>query len=101
MAKRYESKGTPLNEREREILENLIEECGEVVQAATKLLRFGKEDTSPSTGASNTYTFGIEVGQLGAMVELAQQEKLLLQSDIEEGMVSKVENLKVFSKLLP
>jgi hypothetical protein len=36
MNDRYRPNGKPLTEREREILTVLIEECGEVIQSATK-----------------------------------------------------------------
>lgn len=42
-----------LTDAERERLILLIEECGEVIQAATKTLRWGYHDTHPSTGEVN------------------------------------------------
>lgn len=50
----------------REDLELVIEECAEVIQAATKILRFGVDDSHPTDqyGATNIEVFTEEVGQL-------------------------------------
>lgn len=71
----------------REDLELVIEECAEVIQAATKILRFGEDDSHPSyyDGAPNSEVLTEEVGQLlhcisrlglnCALLMLAQQRK--------------------------
>ena len=50
----------------RENLELVIEECAEVIQAATKILRFGVDDRHPDyyDGMSNSQALAEEVGQL-------------------------------------
>lgn len=48
-------------------------EAAEVIKNATKLLRFGNEATNPLTGASNSYELGMEIGNLGAMVDLGDK----------------------------
>lgn len=50
----------------REDLELVIEECAEVIQAATKILRFGVDDSHPTyyDGAPNSQVLIEEIGQL-------------------------------------
>lgn len=47
------AKHSLLTEAEIERLVLLIEECTEVIQAATKTLRWGYDDTHPGTGEKN------------------------------------------------
>jgi NTP pyrophosphatase (non-canonical NTP hydrolase) len=51
-----------------ELLVLLIEECGEVVQAATKCLRFGYDRDQPDYGI-NSEVLAKEVGDLMGVVE--------------------------------
>ena len=56
-----------LTDKEKEILIITAEECGEVVQAVSKLLRFGKENVA---AYSNVDRLNQEVGDLLCMVDL-------------------------------
>lgn len=56
---------TPLTREEKLIL--LVEECGEVIQAATKCLRFGWDRDFPDYGI-NHEVLAREVGDLLAVV---------------------------------
>lgn len=102
LTKRYVSKGEPLNPQQLEILHNLIEEASEVIHAASKILRFGNEDTSPVSGASNTYELGLELGQLQFMIELITSSKgFVVSQDLDVGREQKFKNLAVYSEYLP
>lgn len=54
--------GLSLAEQER--LHYLIEECGEVIQAATKVLRHGYESCHPDGGPTNRDNLTKEIGQV-------------------------------------
>jgi NTP pyrophosphatase (non-canonical NTP hydrolase) len=56
---------------EREILTILIEECAEVQQRATKLLRFGRDEVQPGQPHNNRERLSGELGDLNAIVEMA------------------------------
>ena len=75
MSDRYQPNGKPLTDREREILIVLMEECAEVTQAASKLLRFGKENR-PDNGVSNVETLSKEVGDLRYMLTMVRDADL-------------------------
>jgi hypothetical protein len=72
----------------------LIEECGEVIQAATKALRFGWLHSWPDYegGLTNNRVVAKEVGQLMACIERLH----LSPSDVWAGRVGKHEKLKRF-----
>lgn len=52
-----------------ELLQILIEECAEVQQRATKMLRFGVDEIQPGQPDSNLKRLSDEVGDLKAMIE--------------------------------
>ena len=66
---RYVPNGTPLTDHERELLIILMEECAEVIQAASKLIRFGKENRPDDLHLPNNEVLGIEVGDLKCMID--------------------------------
>lgn len=51
-----------------ELLVLLVEECGEVIQAATKCLRFGWDRNQPGYGV-NCEVLADEVGDLGGVID--------------------------------
>lgn len=58
---------------ELELLVLLIEECGEVIQAASKVLRHGWQSRNPTGGVqavTNEEDLQTEVGQLQAVIDL-------------------------------
>lgn len=63
--------------REREILTILIEECAEVQQRATKLLRFGRDEIQPDQPLSNRSRLSAELGDLAAVVAMAAVAELV------------------------
>ena len=75
MTERYKPNGTPLTDYERELLVILMEECAEVTQAASKLIRFGKEN-HPETGLCNSLVLEHEVGDLSAVVSMVEEAGL-------------------------
>jgi NTP pyrophosphatase (non-canonical NTP hydrolase) len=46
------------------------EECSEVIQAISKVLRFGPSQVNPETGHTNRDHLAIEVGQLLRMINM-------------------------------
>lgn len=82
---RYQPNGTPLTDREREVLVILMEECAEVIQAASKLIRFGKENRPDQAHLPNSEVLGIEIGDLKCMIDNALVEGLFKQEDMTFG----------------
>lgn len=100
MAERYKPNGTPLTAYETELLVILMEECAEVTQAASKLLRFGKENR-PDTGVSNIETLSMEYGDLETISTMVLTAGLMQGAFIEEGRARKRERLAHFMQTSP
>jgi len=88
----YKPNGIPLTDYERELLTILAEEAAEVIQAATKLIRFGKEN-HPDTGKSNSEMLGLELGDLIYVADLVIDADLTQMRAIDDGRQRKLERL--------
>jgi hypothetical protein len=95
MSERYQPNGVTLTDYERELLVILMEECAEVIQAASKLIRFGKENR-PNDGMSNTYCLGLEIGDVSQVISMTQDAYLVQATAIREGRDRKRERLEKF-----
>lgn len=76
MAERYVTPCELPSPYERELLTILIEECAEVQQRATKLLRFGRDEVQPGQKKTNAYRLSEEIADLETMIALAQEAKI-------------------------
>lgn len=66
---RYKSTCPLPTPHERELLVILIEECGEVLQRATKALRFGIIECQPGQELSNAQRLALEIGDVLEMID--------------------------------
>lgn len=82
----------------------LMEECAEVQQAVSKILRFGSHDGYPGTTRQNITDLGIELAQVQAVVEMLVDEGVLTEQMLPSSVVSekkrKVEEFLGYSKKL-
>lgn len=84
-----------MTDKERaENLVLLIEECGEVIQAATKALRFGWKHSWPDyeNGAPNSQSVTKEIGNVLACVDRLELDIV----DIEYFRIQKHRKLKTY-----
>lgn len=75
---------------EHEALTILMEECAEVIQECSKIIRFGADYTRLNK----------ELGDLFAMIEILDSFSVLNESEIQSQIEKKREKLKIFSNLL-
>jgi len=68
------------------------EECSEVIQALTKVLRFGLEQTNPYTGDTNKQQLSEEIGQLQYCLHKVTRELQLDTKLIQECYDDKMIN---------
>ena len=66
-----------MTDDERYVLGLLAEECGEVVQACGKALRFGLDSPAGPGGATARQELERELGDVRAAVEFARRPRLL------------------------
>lgn len=79
--------------REAEILTILIDEAADVIQRATKLLRFGRHEIQPGQPLTNHQRLSEEIGQLQHMIEEAAYLGLLDADSIANGGAEKAATL--------
>tara|TARA_Y100000389_G_scaffold29949_1_gene25424 strand:- start:944 stop:1192 length:249 start_codon:yes stop_codon:yes gene_type:complete len=79
-----------MNKRE-ELLVITMEECAEVSQACSKMLRFNEQEDYENLQD--------EIGDLMCMVELLKQEGMVTSTQIAKRMEVKKEKLKKWSTL--
>lgn len=96
MADRYVTPEELPTPHQCEVLAILIEECAEVIQRATKMLRFGIEETQPGQEYTNRERLGHEVGDVSEMIDMACRAGLMTNLDICVGRSRKRRQLEVY-----
>lgn len=96
MAERFITPAPLPSEREREILNIIIEECAEVQHRACKALRFGLSEVQPGQDLTNAARLSDEIGDLGAILDLADDEGVISEDRVLAARSAKREKLKIF-----
>lgn len=87
-----------MTEQEKEILIITAEECGEVVQAVTKILRFGKENNL--AGAyTNIHRLEEEIGDLWCMIGILVDSGIIDKEAVSVAAVNKRRRLEEYSSI--
>jgi len=74
-----------------ELMTITMEECGEVIQACSKVVRF--------PGEQSTEMLKKELGDLYCMIEIMIEKQMLTYTDLMKGSKAKRDKLKVWSNL--
>jgi hypothetical protein len=89
-----------MNNKTGETLVILQEECAEVIQAASKILRFGFESRYPNDDfASTKENLEMEAGQLLCMISLLVDQGVISEDAMLAAMEHKKEKLKTWSSI--
>ena len=80
---------------------NTQEECAEVIQAISKVFRFGLNQTHPETGISNKENLQTEIGQLSFMLSMLVQQWDLDTEAIEQAFLDKEDTYTEWYKYFP
>jgi NTP pyrophosphatase (non-canonical NTP hydrolase) len=83
----------------KEIAGILQEECAEVIQAVSKVNRFGLDNFKPGNLKTNRQHLEEELGDLVAMINLMCETKLVDERSIEAAAHAKLEKLKQWSTI--
>lgn len=86
-----------MNSAEQEILRIAQEECAEVIQAISKVFRFGMDETH--NGVTNRAHLTEEVGDLVCMVELMIERGLISAQEVAQAGIKKKEKLAKWSNI--
>ena len=92
------SLGNCMKDYEQELLTITMEECAEVIQACSKIIRYGAD--SKYEGKSALETLEKELGDLQCMIDLLHQNDMVSFNRMDEYCDQKREKLKKWSNLI-
>jgi NTP pyrophosphatase (non-canonical NTP hydrolase) len=88
-----------MDTRTKEVMDILQEECAEVIQAVSKISRFGLDNVKPGKPKTNREHLEEELGDLYAMINILQEMDIVSWSKIEAASNAKIEKLKKWSNI--
>jgi NTP pyrophosphatase (non-canonical NTP hydrolase) len=88
-----------MNEKIKEALGILQEECAEVIVEVSKCDRFGMDSVHYKTGLLHSKMLEMEVGDVLAMVDILIEQGVLDVNELDIAKANKKEKLKVWSKI--
>ncbi len=98
MSERYVTDGRMLTPYENELLTHLIEECGEVIHACTKIQLFGVHQY-PGQRRRNDRHMSFELGNMEAVIVRLKNETNLISADeMSAGLRAKLRRLNIFQQ---
>jgi NTP pyrophosphatase (non-canonical NTP hydrolase) len=88
-----------MTDQEKEVMDILQEECAEVIQAVSKISRFGIDNYKPGKSKTNREHLEEELGDLYAMIEILQEMDIISWTNIEKASKAKIDKLKKWSTI--
>ena len=88
-----------MNDDTREVMNILSEECAEVIQAVSKINRFGMENYKPGKSKTNREHLEEELGDLLAMICILEKMGVVSQKSLEKATKAKIDKLKKWSNI--
>ena len=88
-----------MDPKQKEALDILQEECAEVIQAVSKISRFGLDNLKPGKPKTNREHLEEELGDLIAMIDILTRNGIVDSANIEMAATAKIEKLKQWSKI--
>jgi len=88
-----------MNVKEKEVLDILQEECAEVIQAVSKIRRFGANNVKPGKPKTNREHLEEELGDMMAMIDIMLELDIVDMDNLEIAKKAKIEKLKQWSNI--
>lgn len=88
-----------MNDKTNEVMDILQEECAEVIQAVSKIRRFGLVGKHPDKEYNNQEHLEEELGDMLAMIDILREMGIVSWGNMEVAKVAKIEKLKKWSKI--
>ena len=82
-----------------EVMDILQEEAAEVIQAVSKIRRFGMDNAKYGTGQTNKEHLEEEIGDLLAMVDILLINDMVNWGNLHRAKRAKIEKLKKWSNI--
>lgn len=86
-----------MNDKDKEAMMILAEECAEVIQAVSKIVRFGIDNTW--NGKTARQDLENEIGDVIAMIGILYERRLIRESKVMEAELIKIQKLHKWSTL--
>ena len=77
----------------------LQEECAEVIQAVSKISRFGIDNYKPGKPKTNREHLEEELGDMLAMIDIMLELRVISLDNLEIAKKAKIEKLKKWSNI--
>lgn len=88
-----------MDEHNNEVMDILQEECAEVIQAVSKIRRFGIDNSKVGTEYTNRAHLEEEVGDMLAMVDILLVNDIVSWGNLHKAKRAKIEKLKKWSNI--
>lgn len=83
----------------KEVMDITQEECAEVIQAISKISRFGIDNFKPGKPKTNRQHLEEEMGDMLAMVDIMLEQGIVSQAKLDIAKTAKIEKLKKWSNI--
>jgi NTP pyrophosphatase (non-canonical NTP hydrolase) len=83
----------------KEVMDILQEECAEVIQAVSKISRFGIDNYKPGKPKTNREHLEEELGDMLAMIDIMMELRVISLNNLEIAKKAKIEKLKKWSNI--
>ena len=87
------------NEDSNEVMDILQEEAAEVIQAVSKIRRFGIDNAKPGTEYTNREHLEEELGDMLAMIDILMINDVVSWANLHQAKRAKIEKLKKWSNI--
>jgi NTP pyrophosphatase (non-canonical NTP hydrolase) len=87
------------NSKVKEVMDILQEECAEVIQAVSKISRFGIDNYKPGKPKTNREHLEEELGDMLAMIDIMLELRVISLDNLEIAKKAKIEKLKKWSNI--
>ena len=88
-----------MNSKEKEVMDILQEECAEVIQAVSKISRFGIDNFKPGKPKTNREHLEEELGDMLAMIDILCSMEVIDLDKLRVAKLAKIDKLKKWSKI--
>lgn len=88
-----------MDSQTKEVMDILQEECAEVIQAVSKISRFGLDNFKPGKPKTNREHLEEELGDMLAMIDILHSMDIVSYTNIEQAQAAKIEKLKKWSNI--
>ena len=88
-----------MDNKTKEVMDILQEECAEVIQAVSKISRFGLDNLKPGKPKTNREHLEEELGDMMAMITILVERNIIDSVKLQQAEAAKREKLKQWSSI--